>query len=74
MAGVRLRSGNTKKVKSGYFGVRWNPWCNKWVVAIRNKDKVRYLGLFVDVVEAAHHYDKHARKLNKKLLNFPDRK
>lgn len=43
--------------KSKYKGVAWNTKCQKWQVAIKANGRSRYLGLFIDEVEAAKVYD-----------------
>lgn len=45
---------------SGYKGVQWSPWCNKWAVRIvHNKKEVR-VGYFEDVADAAEAYNQAA--------------
>jgi AP2 domain len=63
--------GNNKQGRSGFFGVTWNASARKWAVQIKLGTKTKYLGLFVDPEKAARHYDKHAKKEGKTLLNFP---
>lgn len=74
MTGIKKRSGNTKVGHSGYYGVGWLAHVGKWRVQIRLTNTTKYLGLFEDLTEAARHYDKHAKKHGKVLLNFPPRR
>lgn len=69
--GDYMSRGNTKVGKSGCYGVCWNESAAKWSVQIRSGKRVKYLGVFSDIEEAARAYDKEARLLGKKLLNFP---
>ncbi len=67
-----MPAGNTKVGKSGFYGVSWHEVARKWSVQIRTKDTTKYVGLFSDIMEAARAYDKEAKKLKKKLINFPE--
>jgi len=59
-----------KKNSSGYRGVYWADYAQKYRSRI-NYDGVRYeLGLFTDKVEAAKAYNKMAKKLYGKLANL----
>jgi hypothetical protein len=55
--------------KSGYYGVCWNESAKKWAVQIRIGKKVKYLGVYNDILEAARAYDREAQKYGKVLLN-----
>lgn len=49
----RLRKDNA----SGYKGVYWDKWANKWKAQIGVKGKQIHLGLFVDILDAALVHD-----------------
>ena len=49
---------------SGYRGVTWNKLRNKWMVQIGVKGKHKYLGYFIDKLEAAKAYDKYVIENN----------
>lgn len=51
-----LRSNN----RSGYKGVSWAKEKKKWTVRIRINGKAKYLGYYIDKVEAAKVYNKYA--------------
>lgn len=58
---------------SGYKGVTFHRRAGKWMAQIKKGDEKFYLGLFVDIEEAAKVYDKKARELFgvNAALNFP---
>ncbi|KQR22910.1 AP2 domain-containing protein [Deinococcus sp. Leaf326] len=60
--------------QSGYKGVRLVRQQNKWEARICKDKKLRSLGLFPTVEDAAHAYDRAARVLHGEFarLNFPD--
>lgn len=66
----KISSNNT----SGYKGVHWLKDRNKWRAVIQSKDRMEYLGVFSDPVDAAIAYDNAARELYGEFarLNFPD--
>lgn len=49
-----------KDNKSGYKGVSWHKRANKWQVHLMNNGHKVYLGLFVNIVEAAKAYNNAA--------------
>ena len=49
--------------KSGYKGVSLHKKTGKWQVKITKNGQSYFLGLFDDVIDAAHVYDKKAREL-----------
>jgi len=51
-----------KSNKSGYKGVHWNNFHEKWATGIRVNKKFIHLGFFVDKVEAANTYVLAAKK------------
>ena len=62
-----------KDNKSGYKGVCWHKVAKKWQAYINNNGKRIHLGLFIDLFDAAHAYDKAACDLFGLFarLNFP---
>jgi hypothetical protein len=70
----KMNKGFDSRNTSGYKGVSWNKSAKKWFAYIRfNKQRVN-IGVFEDIVEAAHAYDAAARKYHGEFayLNFPD--
>lgn len=69
-ANMRKRPG---RWSSPYKGVFWNRQCGKWQAEIVTNRKPRYLGRFVNEVDAALAYDAAARELFGEFayLNFP---
>lgn len=63
-----------RKSSSGYRGVTWNKWHQKWTAQIRYGGKQHHIGVFVDPVTAARAYDAAARDHHglKSVLNFPN--
>ena len=58
-------SQNMKKPRtntSGYKGVSWSKARSKWLATINVNKKLIYLGLFVEIVDAAKAYDKAAKE------------
>lgn len=62
-----------KSNKSGFKGVSWHVVGHKWQACIRVNGKTLYLGLFADLIEAAHAHDRAAREHFGQFarLNFP---
>jgi hypothetical protein len=60
---------------SRYRGVAWQPARSRWVVTIRAKGAVHFVGYFRDELEAARAYDAAARRFLRSAatprLNFP---
>ncbi|SRR6266478_1769386 len=58
---------------SGYIGVYWHQGASKWLAQIVENGKWIYIGIFADLVEAAHAYDQAAKKYHGEFayLNFP---
>jgi len=58
---------------SKYKGVHWNKANKKWTAQIKYNKKSHHLGYFSNETEAAHAYDRAARKYHAEfaLLNFP---
>ena len=50
--------------KSGYKGVHWNRFTNKWVASIGHNKKVIYLGSFTDPQKASFAYRQAAQKIH----------
>lgn len=59
---------------SGYKGVCWNTKKQKWHSMIRVAKKLIHLGLYADLITAAHVYDAAAKKYFGEFacLNFPE--
>jgi len=57
---------------SRYKGVCWNKRSKKWAAAIRCNNKTYHLGYFANELDAAHAYDRAARKYHGEFahLNF----
>lgn len=57
------QSRNTRQLwssnKSGYRGVSWNKARRKWVAMIKINNKQKYIGSFIDKLDAAKAYDKY---------------
>lgn len=47
---------------SNYKGVSWDITRNRWIVFIRVNGKLKFLGRYIDEVEAAKAYDNGAKK------------
>ncbi len=54
------------------IGVYFHKASGKWAAQIRIGDKVKHLGLFENEDKAMRAFDKKARKLGKKTLNYVD--
>ena len=59
---------------SGYKGVIWFSRDNKWRAEIRVFGKNKHLGLYENIIDAAHAYDEAAKKYRGEfaVLNFPN--
>ena len=70
-ANKSTQSSNTRKListnTSGYRGVSWHKYKNKWRCEIRANNKYKHLGYFDDKIEAANAYDKYI--IDNKLEN-----
>lgn len=69
--------GNMPKYKnntSGYKGVSFDVWSNKYQAYIKKDGRKKSLGRFKDPVEAAKAYDKAAKEVFGEfaMLNFPE--
>ncbi len=53
-------------------GIYFHKSSGKWAAQIRHGDVVEHIGLFEEKLAAARAYDKRARKIGKKTLNFID--
>ena len=63
---------NASSKRSKYTGVFWHRNMKKWQCSIRTSDgKDKYLGVFLNELDAARRYDKEAPK-HGKSLNLPD--
>jgi hypothetical protein len=63
---------NTKRRasnRSGIKGVYWHRSAKKWAAAIQIGGKSRYLGCYVDKIEAGAAYASEARKLHGQFFN-----
>ncbi len=62
---TQRENANFKHIKSSssYVGVSWNKKSNKWISRIRINSKSKYLGLFIDELEASEAYQKALREL-----------
>jgi hypothetical protein len=68
---------NCKKYKnntSGYRGVSWHKYTQKWQARIQYQNKSIRIGYFKNILECAKAYDKKAKELFKDfaVLNFPE--
>ena len=68
--------GNARKPKtntSGYKGVTWDKWVNKWKAQTKKDGKHIAIGRFFCLIAAAKAYDKKARELFGEFarVNFP---
>lgn len=63
-----------RRKSSKYKGVTWNKNAEKWQTQIRINKNNRYLGLFINEIDAANTYDKKALELFGEYarLNFPE--
>jgi hypothetical protein len=68
----KMKSHNT----SGYRGVHWSKAASKWQTRIGVNGSPKYLGCYVDIIEAASEYDKASIKFWGKdaILNFPEKR
>jgi hypothetical protein len=59
---------------SGFKGVTWDKYKNKWKSQIRSNGRGKHLGNFDDLKKAAVEYDKAAKRLFGEFakMNFPD--
>lgn len=66
----RIGNRQRKNKDSGFKGVHWHPDRGKWTASFRHK----YLGIFLDPVEAAHAYDHAAMAYDPEFarVNFPE--
>ncbi len=58
--------------KADSVGVYWHKRSGKWAAQLRVGDAVIHIGLYADKRAAARAYDRRARKVGKKTLNFVD--
>lgn len=65
--------GKQRNNSSGFKGVYWYKRSHKWRAQIQLDGKMRYIGYFNNLVDAARAYDKKARELHGRFchLNFP---
>ena len=63
---TRSRKGSTSK----YKGVSWSKVANKWVVQIKVDGNRKYLGCFIDEIEAAMAYNTAATTLFGKFAHL----
>ena len=63
----------SKRNTSGYIGVSWSPECSKWRAYVGLYGQRFYLGVFVDILDAARARDEKAIELHGEfaVLNFP---
>ena len=64
-----MPGGNTKRGKSGYWGVGWTESSKKWRVQIKVGSKNKYIGVFEHLEDAVKAYDEEAKLLGKRNLN-----
>lgn len=55
---------------SKYLGVSWKKRNNKWQVGIKSGNKIEYLGLFINEIDAAKAYNEGAKRLHGKYANL----
>lgn len=62
-ASKNIQQQNQRKLKStntsGYRGVYWNKTNKKWIARITVFNKIKHIGCFIDIVEAAKSYDNY---------------
>ena len=56
---------------SKYRGVYWNRECQAWRARLWHDKKSQHIGNFKSEIEAARAFDKRAREVGRKELNFP---
>lgn len=56
---------------SKYRGVYWNRECQAWRARLWHDKKSQHIGNFKSEIEAAKAFDKRAREVGRKELNFP---
>lgn len=65
------KTGKFRRFSSKYRGVYWNKECKAWRARLWNGGKSEHLGNFKTEIEAAHAFDKRAREVGRRELNFP---
>jgi hypothetical protein len=73
--GPKRRTHAGRPTSSRFKGVSWNKHGRKWTAQIKDGDRMHYLGIFAEEIDAALAYDRAARDVFGEFarLNFPEK-